>query len=129
MASLLTAQFSTILYGANKPMDYILGAISLVSLALNYWIYRRVTASYSLGTVEELEPVTSHCCCEAVIEHLSSANQEESPLPPDPPKQNPDAHQAWVNRQGIPWVPPVKTPEPIIKTPDRGPLARPDGFV
>lgn len=106
-------------------MEYVIGLISLVILGLNYQIYRRVTATYSLGTVEELELTPSHCCCEAVIEHLNSDKKEEAPKP----KKNPEAHQAWVNRTGIPMVPAVKAPEPIVKPPKRAPLARPDGFV
>lgn len=110
-------------------MDYIFGAISLISLGLNYWIYRRVTATYPLGTVEETELAPIHHCCEAVIEYLESQKQPEviNNLPVAP-SVVPD-YGAWKNEKEIPWVPPVKAPEPIIKAPNRGPLARPDGFV
>lgn len=107
-------------------MDYIVGVISLVSLGLNYWIYRRLTATYPVGVEETiLEPV--HDCCAVIIEHMSS-KVEEAPKTPEP-KKDPNAYSAWKNQTGIPMVPQVKPPEPIIKAPDRGPLARPDGFV
>lgn len=108
-------------------MDYILGAISLLSLGLNYWIYRRVTATYPLGTVEEtnLEPI--HDCCKVILEFLHSES-EEDPVPTSASQQAQD-YGAWKNEKGIPWSPPIKPPEPIIKAPNRGPLARPDGFV
>lgn len=109
-------------------MDYIVGVISLVTLGLNYLIYRRITATYSLGSVETLELSPSHCCCEAVIEHLESNKPQDEAHDPPPPAPKQD-YGAWKNESGIPWVPPVKAPEPIVKAPNRGPLARPDGFV
>lgn len=113
-------------------MNYLIGLISLVSLTVNYLIYRRITATCVLGSVEtfDLEPV--HDCCKAIIEHFESKNEVkvEAPLPTQVPlPSNSDVHSAWKNQKDIPWVPPVKVPEPIIQTPNRGPLARPDGFV
>jgi hypothetical protein len=132
-------------------MIYILIAISLISLVINVLMYRRITATYLLEAVEELELTPSHCCCEVVIEHLESSKQEEAhehryPQPngqgfpvnqcldcgywDGPPEtKNTEAYQAWTNRQEIPWVPPTTAPEPLIKSPNRGPLARPDGFI
>lgn len=102
-------------------MEYLLGVISLISLVFNYFIYRRITATYMVGTVEEL------CCCK--VEQIESEPVEahEPPLVTVPMVQ--DVYGAWKNQKEIPWVPPVKTPEPINKPPNRGPLARPDGFI
>jgi hypothetical protein len=109
-------------------MEFVIGAISLASLTLNYLIYRRITATYVIGSVEEFELATAHFCqCETVVEHPQP--EQEPVQDPEPPKQSVEAYQAWTNRQGIPWVPPVKPPEPIKKAPNRGPLARPDGFI
>ena len=109
-------------------MDFIVGAISAVSLALNYLIYRRITATYVIGSVEEFELATAHMCqCKAAVELPQPAPEVVND--PEPPKQNTEAYQAWTNRTGIPMVPAVKPPEPIKKAPNRGPLARPDGFV
>jgi hypothetical protein len=109
-------------------MEFVIGAISLVSLALNLLIYRRITASYPVGSVEEveLEPVI-YCCCKV--------DEQKDPEPEPEIKSNsaqavdPNAYVAWKNQREIPWSPPVKPPEPVIRTPNRGPLARPDGFV
>ena len=109
-------------------MVYLIGAIAVISLTLNFLIYKRIIASYSVGVVEELEPATSHCCCEVVVEYLEASKREKSHDPVSVAKPS-EAYQAWTNRKGIPWVPPAKAPEPIVKTPNRGPLARPDGFV
>jgi hypothetical protein len=75
--------------------------------------------------VEELEAV--HDCCKSVIEYLEMQREkpEENPQPNEAPK----SYSAWNKQKDIPWVPPTKTPEPIVKTPNLGPLARPDGFV
>jgi hypothetical protein len=126
-------------------MEYVIGVISLIILGTNIAIYRRITASYPVGVLEELDPVTCvcgalpgetcrpgcdprpHCCCEAVIEHLNKPVETDIEVNVKP--KNPEAYSAWVNRTGIPMVPPTKKPEPIVKPPKRAPLARPDGFV
>ena len=108
-------------------MTELIGAISLISLVINVLIYRRIIATYPLGSVDELEP--AHHCCEAVIGYLESPKEEKAHEPIPEPKTNPESYQAWTNRKGIPMIPPTTPPKPIVKTPDRGPLARPDGFV
>lgn len=112
-------------------MDYIAGAISLVGLVLNYLIYKRILATCIIGSAEELEPTTSHCCCEVITELLNPVlDQDEAHDPPlvTIPMVE-EVYSAWKNQKEIPWVPPIKTPEPINKPPNRGPLARPDGFI
>lgn len=108
-------------------MEYFIGLVSLISLGLNYLIFRRVTATYPIGTVEEFEFAPAHFCqCEAVkIEESETEPEVET----TPSASKTHDYSAWRNEQNIPWSVPVKKPEPIIKTPDRGPLARPDGFV
>lgn len=109
-------------------MIELIGAISLFLLVINMLMYRRITATFSLGTVEELKPATYHCCCEVIIGYLESSNQEVSQ---DilPVAKSTATYSAWKNQKEIPWAPPVKPPEPIVQTPNRGPLARPDGFI
>lgn len=104
-------------------MVYLIGVISLISLTLNYMIYKRVNTTYLVGTLEEITAPAIYCCCK--VEHLESEPQEKAA--PEPMVQ--DVYQAWTNRKEIPWVPPTPAPEPVINTPNRGPLARPDGFV
>lgn len=112
-------------------MIYLIGVLTLVSLTLNGLMYRRITATYPLGDVKELEPTTSHDCCDSIIRYLEGfAVAEEAHDPPPAPTPVPsDTYSAWKNQTNIPWVPPTKLPEPIVKAPDRGPLARPDGFI
>lgn len=113
-------------------MDYIVGVISLVTLGLNYFLYKRITATYPVGTLEEtvLDPVDYHDCCKVIIEHLNPPNPPEVKEVPKPPEvKNSDAYSPWKNQTGIPMVPQMKPPEPIVQPPNRGPLARPDGFV
>lgn len=112
-------------------MVYLIGTISIISLVLNILIYKRTFASYPLGSVEEFDLVTAelvqgHCCCCKVDEQPESEQDEAH----DPqPVLSQDVYGAWRNQKEIPWVPLTKTPEPIVKPPNRGPLARPDGFV
>ena len=107
-------------------MEFLIGAISLVSLVFNYLIYRRITAAYQLGTIEELEPLaTYHCCCEVVVEHLESFKQEESHGSP-PEVKHTEAYQAWTNRQGIPAIEVNQKSDPPIKHNSEG---RPYGWI
>lgn len=110
-------------------MEYFLGAISLVSLVLNYLVYRRVTASYVVGTLEELEPA-EYCCCKEVIKLLESLPSEDEAHDPPPVTvaMVQGVYSAWSNQKEIPWVPPTAPPEPINKAPNK-PLERPDGFI
>lgn len=109
-------------------MDYIVGAISLASLVLNYVLYRRVTARYPIGYVEELQFTPISCCCKSDVELLELKGEAPNPPPVTAPMVQ-EVYSGWKNEKGIPWVYPTKTPDPIINTPNRGPLARPDGFV
>lgn len=108
-------------------MVYLFEVISLISLVLNYMIYKRVNTNYMIGTLEELTSPVFYCCCSKVehLEPLSEKNGEEN-SPPAAKVQ--DAYQAWTNQKEIPWVPPTSTPEPV-KPLNHGPLARPDGFI
>lgn len=112
-------------------MVYLIGTLSLISLVFNVLIYKRITTNYLVPSVEEFDLVTAdfvqgHCCCCKVDEQPEPEPVEAH----DPqPVVSQDVYGAWRNQKEIPWVPPTKTPEPIIKPPDRGPLARPDGFV
>jgi hypothetical protein len=110
-------------------MVYLLGVLSTVSIVLNVLIYKRITASLSIGSVEEFDLVTAefvpgHCCC-CKADEQPEIESVEAPQPVVPQ----DVYGAWKNEKDIPWVPPIKTPEPLIQTPNRAPLARPDGFV
>lgn len=112
-------------------MEYIIGAFSLVSLVLNYIIYQRITSSYVVGTVEELAPA-EYCSCKEVVELLKLQLEKEEahdPLSQPTPMVTKEVYSAWKNQKEIPWIPPTTPPEPLNKAPNRGPLARPDGFV
>lgn len=109
-------------------MEYVIGAISLVSMILNYMIYRRITTTYVLGSVSRnfgFEPVLEACCCKNI--NPIESEPEEAYDPPVAVSQ--EAYSAWKNQKEIPWIPPTKAPEPIVKPPNRGPMARPDGFI
>jgi hypothetical protein len=91
-------------------MEFIVGVIALASLGLNYAIYRRITATHVIGSVEEFELATAHFCqCEAAVELPQSVERPQED--PEPPKQNVEAYQAWTNRKGIPMVPPTTPPK------------------
>lgn len=115
-------------------MEYFIGAVSVISLVINTLMYRRIIATYPVGTVEEfdLAPVQQYAdpvcqCIGCKVEERTEPEQVEVHDPP--PAMAQGVYSAWKNQTEIPWVPPTKTPEPIVKTPDREPLARPDGFV
>lgn len=110
-------------------MIYIVGAVSVISLILNYLIYKRITATYPLGLLETVE-------LDIVVERLQPEemeleSQEEAHDPP--PVTIPmvkEVYQGWRNQTGIPAIPAVAPPAPITtQSPNRPPLARPDGFV
>lgn len=105
-------------------MDFVIGAISLASLVLNYVIYRRVSASYSVGTIEELEVTPVNCCCSKLAsESVQEPIKDEINTEPVQADYGP-----WKNQKNIPWISP-SVPQAPIKTVEKGPLARPDGFV
>jgi len=108
-------------------MVYLLGVISTISLVLNILIYKRITATYVVPSVEEfdLAPVI-YCCCK-----VDEQPEQEQPVEAHDPQPvvSQDVYGAWRNQKEIPWIPPTKAPEPIVKAPNRPPLARPDGFV
>lgn len=110
-------------------MVYLIEIMSVISLIFNYLIYKRVNATYMVGTLEELAPSAYYCCCSKDV-HLEPSyelsTEGSSPTVTEPMVQ--ETYQAWTNRKEIPWIPPTPVPEPI-KTPNREPLARPDGFV
>lgn len=107
-------------------MVYLLGVLTTFSLVFNILIYKRVTATYPLGSVEEFELAPAiYCCCK--VDEQPEPEPEEAHDPQ--PVVSQDVYGAWRNQKEIPWVPPTKAPEPIVKAPNRGPLARPDGFV
>lgn len=106
-------------------MVYLLEVISLISLVLNYMIYKKVTATYMVGTLEELTAPAIFCCC-SKAEHLEPEPEPQEKAAPVPMVQ--DVYQAWTNQKDIPWVPPTPTPEPV-KPLNRGPLERPGGFI
>lgn len=111
-------------------MVYLIGVIiSLASLGLNYAIYRRITATYLLGSVEETELSPYFCRCMTVIGEVESQPEQTEAHDPQPAVASTHDYGAWKNQKEIPWIPPMKAPEPIVKPPNRGPLARPDGFV
>lgn len=105
-------------------MIYLIGAISLVSLALNILIYKRVTATYPVGVLEEFE--TEKIELEPELEEPV----EEVPEAPVKSVEGQSNYQGWVNKTNIPLFESVSPPPPSIKEPvNRAPLARPDGFV
>lgn len=128
-------------------MLYLLLIVSLFSIAINYAIYRKITTTV-LSTIETVEPIGHYCqCVKASIEPIEAhehrypqANGQGFPLNQcldcgywnivdnNPPKTQ-EAYSSWTNQKDIPWVPPVTPLKPIVKTPNRPPLARPDGFV
>lgn len=100
-------------------MHYVILISCFLSVIINALIYRRITATYMVGSLEEITP-----CCIA----------EEPPLPEEPtplvtiPMVQEVYGGAWKNQTGIPWTPPAPLPEPV-KPVVRGPLERPQGFV
>lgn len=112
-------------------MLYLLLGLITISLVFNVLIYKRITASWPVGSVDEFDLVTTelvqgHCCC-CKVDEQPEVEQVEAHDPQ--PVVSQDVYGAWRNQTEIPWVPPTKAPEPIVKPPNRGPLARPDGFV
>lgn len=104
-------------------MLYLIMVVSLISLGFNITIYKRITATYVVGSVEEFQLET----VEPLIEPEPVV--EEAHDPPITTAMVQEVYSAWKNQKEIPWVPPTKAPEPLIEAPNRGPLARPDGFV
>jgi F420-dependent methylenetetrahydromethanopterin dehydrogenase len=108
-------------------MEYFIGVVSVISLILNALMYRRITTTYVVGSVEEFEASSAHWCqCEA-----TKPVESEVHVTVNPPKSEPkpaQSNSAWENRTGIP-VGPERKPEPALKPITRGPLERPDGFI
>lgn len=107
-------------------MVYLIVVISLISLVLNYRVYKKVTATYMVGTLEEFTVPTYLCSC-SNVEHFEPEEPEQEEKSIVTPMVQND-YQAWTNKKDIPWVPPTSIPEPV-KPSIRGPLERPPGFV
>lgn len=111
-------------------MDYFLGAVSLVSLILNYLMFQKVRES----EVRLIEKVTAEqvdfetnilpCCAESIVEEP----KEVIPEDPSPVEEDKEKYQIWRNIKGEPQY---VAPKPSFNQPPPtpGPLQRPQGFV
>lgn len=104
-------------------MIFIVGAVSVISLALNILIYRKIA--------DAVKPVYFDISIQPLpVEEEPEAETEAHDLQPVTVPMVQEVYQGWRNQNSIPWVEPVKPPAPIIRQPaNQGPLARPDGFV
>lgn len=106
-------------------MEYIIGAISLTSLLLNFLVYKKIKASEALTAYQELS-------VEYIEPEIREAEVEEV-LPPVEQhvtiQQVEDVYNGWRNQKGISWSGPTSAPLPPLPPKVRGPLERPDGFV
>lgn len=100
-------------------MLVLIGAITLVSLALNILIYNKVRNPQIV---------------EIVVERLKEDGLEEPEVLSEPEPQITvpmvqEVYQGWRNQTNIPLYEGEVKPLPPIKQDDRGPLQRPQGFV
>lgn len=104
-------------------MEYIFGAISIISLAISAWTYRKLQ--------DAVKPVYIDVTVEPIIEpEEPEVVAEIEPAQPVKPAVVQEVYQGWRNQKGIPAYEPISPPPaPVAQPKVRGPLERPDGFV
>lgn len=109
-----------------SKLIYVIGAISLASLVLNFLIYRHVSRYLAIEPVElTIERIWDEPLPEAQQAVEPESTNVETPITTTMVK---DVYQGWVNKTDIPMGPSRPAPPPI-KREQPSPLARPEGFV
>lgn len=106
-------------------MDYAIIVISILSLVLNVLMYRRITATYPVPTVDEIGPFESL----PLVTEIEKEAEKVSEEPPVTVKKVEEVYQGWRNQRDIPWTNPSVPSAPVKQQTVKGPLQRPDGFV